>query len=388
MTSITRVTDLRPRPGRFWQRTVAVPRLGSGDPWLLGAVAVLLALGTVMVFNASYFYARDVYGDPLFFVWRHVTYIGIGVIVATAAARRPWTFWERWARALVLFAAVALLAVLLFGREENGARRWLSLGFLPLTVQPSEFVKTILVIYLARYLARRHDKLHLWWEGILPPLFLTGVLLALLYCQPDFGTMMILAATAGGMLFVAGVSRKQIAILATLAIAGATAGILAEPYRVSRIVSFLSAWERERDVGYQLVQSMIAVGSGGLTGVGLGASQQKLFFLPAAHTDFIFALIGEELGLLGVAVVLGLFALIAQRGLRIARGHEELFVRFLACGLAITLVFEAWLNMAVVLGMAPTKGLALPFVSYGGSALVGALLRVGILWNLSRSTSS
>ncbi len=370
------------------RRAKTLPRVRSGDPWLLGAVAALLALGAVMVFNASYFYALEVKGDPLFFTWRHSLSLVASLVTAAFAARVPWTFWEERARILYALSVMVLAAVLLFGREENGARRWLEVPMLPLTVQPSELVKTVLVLYWARYLARRYDKLHLWWEGILPPLFLTGVLLVLLYLQPDFGTAMIFVATASGMLVIAGVRWRQIAALLLLAGVGAMVGIQAEPYRLGRIVSFLQAWEHDRGVGYQLVQSMIAVGSGGLTGVGLGASQQKLFFLPAAHTDFIFAVIAEELGLIGIAVVLGLFAVIAHRGIHIAQSHEQPFVRLLAAGLTMTLVFEAGLNFAVVLGMAPPKGLALPFVSYGGSALVGAMLRVGILWNLSRSTSS
>lgn len=382
-------TIIWPQPRlQVGQRVVVSPRLRAGDPWLLGAVAILLALGIIMVFNASYFYAVQAKGDPYYFFSRHVAYVTIGVLVAAAAARVRWRFWEEWARKLFVCGLLALVAVLLFGHAQKGAVRWLALPGIPLTVQPSEFVKTFMVIFLARYLARRWQKLGLWWEGILPPLFLVGLLLALLYFQPDFGTMMILAATVAGMLLVAGITWKQTAVLGGLILVGAVFGIRAEPYRIKRILSFLFAWERGQEEGYQLVQSMIAVGSGGLTGVGLGESQQKLFFLPAAHTDFIFALIGEELGLVGIALVLALFAVIAHRGFRVARRHEEPFVRFLACGLTMTLVLEAWLNIAVVLGLAPTKGLALPFVSYGGSALIGAMLRIGILWNLSRSTSS
>ncbi|GBD24876.1 putative peptidoglycan glycosyltransferase FtsW [bacterium HR30] len=363
-------------------------RARAGDPWLIGAVALLLALGVIMVFNASYFYAREVYRDPLFFLRRHLVYLALGVVTAAVAARVPWRYWEDWARRLFFCGLLALVAVLLFGHEENGARRWLSLKVVPLTLQPAEFLKTILVVYLARFLSRHRDRLHLWSEGILPPLFLTGVPLLLVYLQPDFGTAMILAVTALGMLVVAGISWRKVGVLVLLAGVAAVVGILAEPYRIGRVLSFLSPWESERGLGYQLVQSMIAVGSGGITGVGLGSSQQKLFFLPAAHTDFIFALIGEELGLLGVTLVLALFAVIAHRGMRVALGHQEPFVRLLAAGLTITLACEASLNIAVVLGMAPTKGLALPFISYGGSALIGAMLRVGILWNLSRSTSS
>ncbi|GIW45515.1 MAG: stage V sporulation protein E [Candidatus Binatia bacterium] len=372
----------------FRGRTRALARMRSGDPWLLGAVAVLLALGTVMVLSSSYFFARAAVADPFYYTRRHLAYVTIGLMVAAFASRLHWTFWEQWARVLFALGLTSLLLVLVWGYEEGGARRWLKLGPLPVTVQPVEFVKTILVVYLARYLARRQDRIHLWWEGILPPVCVVGVVLALLYKQPDFGTMVILGATTGAMLLLAGVTRYQIGVLGLVGVALAAVGIWVKPYRFARLLVLWSAWEHERGLGYQVVQSMIAIGSGGISGVGLGASQQKLFFLPAAHTDFIFALIGEELGLVGMALVLGMFSVIALRGLQVARAHEEPFVRFLAAGLTLTLILEAWLNIAVALGMAPPKGLALPFVSYGGSALVGALLRVGILWNLSRQTST
>jgi len=381
----TWLADLRTGYSPHNARTMPARRLYHPDPWLIAAVGALLALGVAMVFNASYFFAQEHYNDPFYFFRRHVAYVVVAVAGAVVVARIPWTVWERWAGVMLLGALAVLAFVLVAGTSEGGARRWVSLKFVPLTVQPSEFAKTALVVYLARYLAHRGDKLHWWWGGFLPPVFVSGLVAALLYKQPDFGTAVILLATTAAMLYAAGAKRIHMVSLAAVGAIVLLVGIVAEPYRMARVVGFRSAWERAYGDGYQLVQSMIAVGSGGLWGVGLGASQQKLLYLPAAHTDFILALIAEETGLVGVLLVLSLFGVVAWRGFRIALAHEEPFVRLLAAGLVVSLLLEAGLNFAVVLGMAPTKGLALPFVSYGGSALLGAMLRVGILLHLSRS---
>lgn len=366
------------------RRTIGARRLAP-DPWLVGAVAALAAIGAVMVYNASYFYAQNLYRDPLFFARRHFIYLAFGIVTAWVTVRTPGIFWERWARVIFFLSVASLVAVLVAGTKEGGAQRWVALKPLHVTVQPAEFLKTTLVLYLARYIARRGDRLHLWWGGLLPPLFVAAIPLALIYVQPDYGTLVILSLTMGAMLVAAGTTRAQVS---TLVLGGAVLlglGAVAEPYRLRRILTMFSTWEHARDDGYQVVQSMIAIGSGGMWGVGLGGSQQKLFFLPAAHTDFILAVIGEEKGFVGIALILGLFMILIWRGFRIALAYDDLFARFVAFGLTMSFVLEVGANAAVVLGMAPPKGLVLPFVGYGGSALVGAFWRAGILLQLSRS---
>ncbi len=368
------------------RQQVVMPRLNRPDPWLLIAVAGLVGLGTVMVFNASYFFARDLYGDPLLFVRKHVFFLAVGVAVSLAVSRVRLQWFERAAGPLLLCCVGGLVALMIphVGISHGGARRWIGLG--PLTVQPSEFVKTVVVLYLARSIARKRERMGQFTEGILPHLIVVGLCILLVAVQPDFGTAVILVLVLVLMLWGGGARSVHLMGLGLAGLPVVAFALVHAAYRWRRVLAFLDPWRYSQDIAFQLVQSLIAFGSGGITGVGLGESKQKMFFLPEAHTDFIFALIGEELGLCGALLVLALFAAVGMRGFRVALRHPDSFGSMLAFGLTLVIVLEAVVNVGVVVGLLPTKGLALPFISYGGSALIGALVQVGILAGLSRTT--
>ena len=296
--------------------------------------------------------------------------------------RLDYSIYRRFTYPL-LFVSVALLALVLkLGPAINGAVRWFRLG--PLSFQPSELAKFALALYLAVLLARKAEKVRDFSMGFLPPLIMTGVFLGLLLKQPDLGTAVIIGVTALGMMFVAG-TRTSYILLAVLLAApvGWKVFITGESWRMKRLLAFLYPWQYRRDTGYQLYESLISVGSGGIFGQGLGQGHQKLFFLPEAHTDFILAVVGEELGLLGILAVLGAFVLLVWRGLRASMHARDPYGCYLAFGITGLFGLQALVNMCVVLGLLPTKGLPLPFVSYGGTALVMSLFMAGVLANIS-----
>jgi cell division protein FtsW len=348
-------------------------------------VGVLVALGIVMVFDVTYFYGQEKYGDPLRFFRRHVLAVGAGAVAFALAASLPLPAYRRLALP-GLAAALAGIALVLspLGVAYGGAQRWLHLA--GVSVQPSELAKFALVLYLAWTLARRREQLDDFRAAVTPPLVVVCAMAILLLLEPDFGTAVLLGGVFVAMLFVAGVPMRYLAMLHVIALPAALLVALTADYRKVRIMSFLDPWGDPRNSGFQLIQSLIGFGSGGLGGLGLGESRQKMFYLPAAHTDFVFSVIGEELGLIGALVVLLLFAVLGARGARIAQRHADPFGRLLAFGLTALVTLQAVVNMAVVLGLLPTKGLPLPLVSYGGSAMVMALASVGALYSLSRET--
>lgn len=376
----------RLRPLSRLQERVIMPRLTRPDAWLLAAVAGLVGLGVVMVFNVSYFHAQERYGDAFVFFRKHLVSLAIGGVAMLAASRIRLELLERWANVILLLSILGLLVVLIpgVGIERGGAQRWVAVaGF---SLQPSEFAKLAVVLFLARTISRQREHMRHFAGGVLPLLLVVGAISGLILLQPDFGTAAILATVLILMLFAGGARPVHVG---ALGLAGAVLLGLAvtfAEYRKRRLLSFLNPWEHSQDSGFQLVQSLIAFGSGGLSGVGLGESRQKMFFLPEAHTDFIFALIGEELGLFGALVVLLLFAVIAVRGFRVAARHPDSFASLLAFGLTLVIVVSAVVNVGVVLGLLPTKGLPLPFLSYGGSAMLAALVEAGMLAALSRMT--
>ena len=278
----------------------------------------------------------------------------------------------------------ALVLVPGLGVTHGGARRWI--GFGPFSLQPSEFAKTVVVLYLAHSLARKRDRMGDFTVGVLPHLVVVGVCVLLVAAQPDFGTAVILVLVLVFMLWGGGARPAHLIGLVLAAAPVVGVALVHAPYRWRRILAFLDPWRYSQDIAFQLVQSLIAFGSGGITGVGLGESQQKMFFLPEAHTDFIFSLIGEELGVCGALLVLALFAVVGVRGFRIALRHPDSFGSMLAFGVTLVILLEAVVNVGVVMGLLPTKGLALPFLSYGGSALISTLVQIGILASLSRVT--
>jgi cell division protein FtsW len=350
------------------------------------AVAALVSLGTVMVFNVSYFPGGDAFGDPLHFFRKHLVSIATGIGLCVITMRMGSDRFRALAYPLLVVATVAMVLVLVpgIGSVRSGARRWLPLG--PLTFQPSELAKFALVLYLARSLARRGERVREFWHGIVPHCLMVGMLAALCLLEPDFGTVALWGILLILMLFAAGARLAHLGLFAAAAAPALVAIAITAPYRMKRLTSFLDCTQDALGNGFQLCQALIAFGSGGVSGVGLGQGQQKMYYLPAAHTDFIFSVIGEELGLVGAGLVLALFAVVAFRGLRIAARHPDEFGSLLAFGLTTLIVVQGLLNFGVALGALPTKGLTLPFVSYGGSAMMISLAELGTLMALARES--
>ncbi len=352
------------------------------DVLLVAAVLALTGFGIVMVFSAGAVFAAKTYGDWTYFLKREAIYAAAGLLAFLVGCRLDYSAYRRITYPLLFLAVALLVAVLKLGPAINGAVRWFRLG--PLSFQPSELAKFALVLYLAVLLARKAEKVREFSMGFLPPLLMTGVFLGLLLKQPDLGTAVIIGVTALGLMFVAGTRTSYIVLSVLLAAPiGWKVFITGESWRVKRLLAFLYPWQYRRDTGYQLYESLISVGSGGVWGQGLGQGHQKLFFLPEAHTDFILAVVGEELGLVGVLAVLIAFAVLVWRGLRASLCARDPYGCYLAFGITCLFALQTVVNMCVVLGLMPTKGLPLPFVSYGGTALVMSLFMAGVLANIS-----
>ncbi|MDN6319013.1 MAG: putative lipid II flippase FtsW [Marinobacter sp.] len=347
---------------------------------ILSSVALLI-IGIVMISSASMDMAVETMGNGYHYVIRQLMFAAMGCMLALVSVNVPVAWWERSGWLLLGIGMLALILVLTpLGRTVNGSTRWIPFGLF--NVQVSEVAKLCLIAYLAGYVVRRRDELLNTWPGFLKPLVVLGVASALLVIQPDFGATVVLVSAAAGMIFLSGVRLSRfVPLIATLVVLGAIL-ILTQPYRLKRVVSYLDPWKDQFDSGYQLTQSLIAFGRGEWTGVGLGDSIQKLFFLPEAHTDFIFAIIAEEFGLLGSLLVLGLFTILVVSGFVIARRAEKAGMPFGACfayGVTLLIGLQAGINMAVSTGLLPTKGLTLPLVSYGGSSLMISCVSIGIL---------
>ncbi|UCE89980.1 MAG: putative lipid II flippase FtsW [Pseudomonadota bacterium] len=359
------------------------------DPWLAGCAAALLALGLVMVGSASMSVAERELGQPFYYVMRQGLFAGAGLLLGAGVLMVPLRVWERAGPLLVALAALLLLVIFVpgLGREVNGSLRWIALG--PVNLQPSEVAKLFTIIYLAGYLVRHRDAVRSSAAGFLRPMVLLLLLVVLMLLEPDFGAAAVLLATAMGMMWLGGVRLLQFSLLLVL-VAGALA-LLAwlEPYRLERLTIFLNPWKDPFDSGFQLTQALIAFGRGEWFGVGLGESVQKLFYLPEAHTDFVFAVLAEELGLLGAAVVIVLFAALVWRALRIghcAQLSERPFAGYLAWGLGLWIGLQAFINIGVNTGVLPTKGLTLPLMSYGGSSLVVNCVALALLMRVDYET--
>jgi len=384
MTWRERLVSFLPVRERDLHKELGEPALAAEGPdvLLIAAVLSLTGFGIVMVFSAGAVFAAKTYGDWTYFLKREAVYAGAGLFAFLVGCRLDYSIYRRITYPLLFISVALLAAVLKLGPAINGAVRWFRLG--PLSFQPSELAKFALALYLAVLLARKAEKVREFSMGFLPPLIMTGVFLGLLLKQPDLGTAVIIGVTALGLMFVAGTRTSYILISVLLAAPiGWKVFITGESWRMKRLLAFLYPWQYRRDTGYQLYESLISVGSGGIFGQGLGQGHQKLFFLPEAHTDFILAVVGEELGLLGILAVLGTFALLVWRGLRASMRARDPYGCYLAFGITCLFGLQTIVNMCVVLGLLPTKGLPLPFVSYGGTALVMSLFMAGVLANIS-----
>lgn len=341
----------------------------------------LLLVGVVMIGSASMDTAAQNMDSAYYYIGRQFVYALMGIGVSLMVANVPMSWWERsgW---LLLGVGLLILALVLtpLGRTVNGSTRWIPLGLF--NVQVSEVAKICLIAYLAGYVVRRREELVNTWLGFLKPVMVLAFASVLLVIEPDFGATVVLMAAALGMIFLSGVRLSRFLPLIAVCLAMGAALVVFQPYRLKRVVSYLDPWQDQFNTGYQLTQSLIAFGRGEWTGVGLGNSIQKLFYLPEAHTDFIFAIIAEEFGLLGSLAVLVLFGLLVWVGLVIARRAEQAGMPFASCfgyGLTLLIGLQAAINMAVNTGLLPTKGLTLPLVSYGGSSLLATCVCIGVL---------
>lgn len=362
------------------------------DLTLLLAIGALLGIGLIMVASASMSLAERDYGGPLYFFLRQLGAVAVGLGGAVLAMRIPTTAWERLGPLLAIAAFVLLAAVLVpgFGRTVNGSTRWLSIAGVNI-IQVSEPARLLMLLYIAGYAVRRNDALRHTFAGFARPLALSGAACALLLLQPDFGAALMLMTMTLAVLFIAGGRLRDFLFCGgAVAVLGALLAVAA-PYRVVRLTSFLDPWRDPYDTGFQLTQSLIAIGTGQWTGLGLGGSVQKLFYLPEAHTDFVFAVIAEEFGLIGSVILIGLFGVVAWRALLISRQaalRERLFQASVAFGFAVWQAVQVFINIGVNMGILPTKGLTLPLVSYGRSSIIITLIGYGLLLRIDRETRS
>ncbi|MPZ14071.1 MAG: putative lipid II flippase FtsW [Chloroflexi bacterium] len=396
MHQLRRVPGLRcPRRSvSFWRRGArprGAPvnrRIWAGiDTTFLLAVGLLLVIGVAMVYSASFVVAHNEFGDAKYFLVRHVAWIGLGFMILLIVSRLDYHVWQRVAVPLYALTLILLAAVMIPGLGDSayGASRWLDLGPLP-SIQPSELAKVAVVVYLSSWIARVGTDINKLTIGTIPFVIILALSAGLVLVEPDLGTTIVLAMTAASVFFIAGANLIQ-ALLGAVACGLFLINFVVNAgYRADRIQAFLNPWSDPTGIGWQTTQSLLALGSGGLSGLGLGASRQKHYYLPNAHTDSIFAIIGEEIGFIGTALVLGLFLVIAWRGLRVAAAARDPFGRALAAGATLLIVWQGMLNMAVVSHVVPLTGIPLPFISYGGSAMVASLAAVGIVLSVSRTT--
>ena len=355
---------------------------------LIGATLFLLSWGTIMIYSTGGVYADLQYNDGQYFLYKHLIHILVGLAVMGVALIVNYHKWQQYSIWFMLGMLILLILVLIpeIGHEVKGGRRWLRMG--SLSLQPAELLKVVLIIYVASYLERKQEVLASFFRGLTPNFIVTGIYLFLVLLQPDFGTVVLIATTVLLMLYVGG--GRPVHIFTSLIGVGIIGGLLiaSHTYRIRRMLAFLNPWDDPYDSGFQIIQSFIALGTGGWLGRGLGESLQKRLFLPDAHTDFIFAIIGEELGFLWVSVLIILFVVFIWRGYWIAWNAQDAFGKHLAFGATTILSLQIILNLFVVVGLLPTKGLPLPFISYGGTSLVVAMFLTGLLLNISGSLHS
>ncbi|MCX7635723.1 MAG: putative lipid II flippase FtsW [Syntrophales bacterium] len=362
-------------------RETAVRR--GPDMILLIATLILVTVGTVMIYSSSSIMAMERFNDGQYFLKKQLLYVLLGLVIMAGMMRFPYERLRSFAYPGVILSAVLLLLVLVpvIGMKVGGARRWIRLGFL--SFQVTEFVKLAVVLFLAHFLTRKMAYLGDIKKGVIAPFVVVMTLIVLIAVEPDFGTAVITFSLTMFMLYLAGTPVRYLCGILVIFLPVAVWVLLSKSYRLERIKAFLNPWSDPQHSGFQIIQSLLSFGSGGTFGVGVGDGMQKLFYLPEPHTDFILAVIAEESGFLGVTMVIFLFGVLVTRGFFISLKAPDTFSSLLAAGLTMVIALEAFVNIAGVMGMIPLKGLALPFLSYGGSSLVMSLAAVGILLNIS-----
>ena len=368
-------------------QTGIIPPPAISSVLLLLVVTVLACVGLLMVTSASIDVAERSYGNPFYFAQRHGIYLIMALITAAITYQVSMNVWQRSGAALLILAYVLLVLVLVpgIGRTVNGSTRWISLGLI--TVQVSELVKIFVLVYLAGYLVRRQHEVKESFWGFIKPVMILSVMALLLLLEPDFGSVVLIMASVFAMLFLGGVKFSQFSLLIVGSGAAAVGLVMSSEYRLRRITGYIDPWADQYSSGYHLVQSLIAFGRGDVAGLGLGNGIQKLFYLPEAHTDFIFAILAEETGLIGTLCIIGLYVTLVLLALFIGNRAEKLGAKFngyLAYGFGVMLGLQAFINIGVCSGLLPTKGLTLPFISYGGSSLIVNAVIVAMLLRISR----
>jgi cell division protein FtsW len=356
---------------------------GPADVTLAATLVGLIAFGVVMVYSASAVYANNMFGNGYHFLVRQAVFAALSFVVLIIFTRVDLGLLRRSTYPVLLLAILLMSAVALgFGRSAGGATRWLALG--PVNVQPAELAKLAMIMWLAHSLTKKSNRVRTFSIGFLPHVLVAGLLMLLCLAQPDFGSAVMIALLTFVVLFAAGAKAGYLLGCILLALPVGYAAIASSPYRMRRIKAFLEPFEHRQGAGYQITESLMSFGSGGWTGVGLGDGRQKLLFLPEAHTDFISAIVGEELGFIGVTLLCAAFAWLVFRGLRAAWRAQDEYAGYLAAGMTLFIGLQAFTNLAVAMGLLPTKGLALPFVSYGGSSLIVNAAAAGMILNTSR----
>ncbi|MFD1735725.1 stage V sporulation protein E [Bacillus salitolerans] len=362
-----------------------MPTKKSTPDFLLVLITLLLlAVGMIMVYSASAAWATYKFEDSFFFAKRQLLFAGLGVIAMFFIMNVDYWTWRTWAKIILITCFIMLILVLIpgIGLVRGGARSWIGVG--AFSIQPSEFMKLAMIAFLAKYLSENQKKITSLRQGLVPSLSLVFLAFGMIMLQPDLGTGTVMVGTCMVMIFVAGGRISHFVGLGLIGVAGFVGLILSAPYRIKRITSFLDPWQDPLGSGFQIIQSLYAIGPGGLLGLGLGKSRQKFFYLPEPQTDFIFAILAEELGFIGGSLIILLFALLLWRGVRIALGAPDLFGSFLAIGIISMIAIQVIINIGVVIGLMPVTGITLPFLSYGGSSLTLMLMAVGVLLNISR----
>ncbi|WP_066192869.1 MULTISPECIES: stage V sporulation protein E [Gracilibacillus] len=354
------------------------------DYWLITIVLAILLFGTIMVYSASSIWAEYKFDDSFYFLKRQLLFAGVGVAAMLIVSNIPYYQWIRQRKWLLVLCLVLLVAVLIpgIGMVRGGARSWIGVG--AFSIQPAEFIKLGMILFLSGYLVHHQDKITAFKKGFLPPLLLSLGVFLIIMLQPDLGTGMVFLLTCFLLIFVAGGRWSHFLFLVGFGVIGFLLLIISAPYRVNRILAFLDPWQDPLGTGFQIIQSLYAIGPGGLLGVGWGNSLQKYFYLPEPHNDFIFAIIAEELGFIGGGFVLLLFFLFAWRGILTAIHAPDLYAKLLAVGIVGMIMIQVMINISVVIGLIPVTGITLPFLSYGGSSLTLILCSVGILINISK----
>lgn len=353
---------------------------------ILIVMLALISIGIIMIYSSSAIYAYDTMKDSLYYLKRHLLYLGIGLIVFIGMLFFDYRNLKIIARPLFLVSVALLLSVLIVGSEAGGAKRWFKLWIF--SFQPSEFTKFIIILYAADLIERKKAKIKNFFEGFLPVFSILSFSAGLIFLQPDLGTSVAIMIIIFLMLFVSGANPKHLMLVILLSIPALYFAVFRIAYRRNRMLAFLNPWKDPRGTGFQIIQSFLALGLGGFFGVGLGQSKQKLFYLPESHTDFIFSIIGEELGFLGTSCIIFLFAVLIWQGMKIVFKAGDFFASLVSFGIISMIGFEVCIHVAVATGAMPTKGLPLPFISYGGTSLVMHMASIGILLNIAKRNDS